>query len=162
MSDKWKGDGTKWLTEGLFHEVAQQQNTVLYTINTWDKKYKGVFYPSLHNLYVDMMDVAEFNFANKYFGNYEHWLLVKSKKFFQPYYAAMVEELNAKLKGLAMKNMLEQLASGEATQSTLKYLADNDFIPKLAGRPSKLAVATETKRQATLHSIVNNDLARIR
>lgn len=155
--DKWRGFGNKFLTEGLFLEHCTNHDAVLYTTSTSDKRYKGKFVPSLHKLYVELEDVSEWNFANLYFGNYEHWLLVKSKPFFQEYYAAMVEELNAKLRGKAIKQMLDQVSEGEASQATLKYLADNDYIPKAsAGRPKK------KKEKAKPNLQVVEDLARLK
>lgn len=155
--DKWRGFGNKFLTEGLFLEHHNDVDAVLYTTSTSDKRYKGRFIPSLHKLYVELEDVSEWNFANLYFANYEHWLLVKAKPFFKEYYAAMVEELNAKLRGKAIKQMLDQLAAGEASQATLKYLADNDYIPKASvGRPKKKKQEDKAKL-----SIISNDLARI-
>jgi len=161
--NKFKGKGSKWITQGLFLEVSQTPASIMYTLQTWDKQYKGKHLPSLHKLYVDMEDLAEFEFANKYFANYEHWLRIKCKTFFKPYYEAMVKELNAKIRGRSLNTMLKQLAAGEATQSTLKYLADNDYIPKATrGRPSKQSVQEEIQSQAKLHTIYNSDLERIK
>ena len=161
--NKFKGDGSKWLTQALFLESAMQlEKYSLYTLQPWDKRKNGVFYPSLHKLYVEMGDVAEYNFANKYFDSYQHWLLVKSKSFFKEAYAAMVEELNAKLRGKSINVMIKQMEKGEASQSILKYLADNDYIPKQTkGRPTKEAIKNETRRLASVSSILKNDMDRI-
>jgi len=156
--DKWRGFGNKFLTEGLFLEHCNDRDAVLYTTSTSDKRYHGRYVPSLHKLYVELEDVSEWEFANMYFANYEHWLLVKSKPFFQEYYAAMVKELNAKLRGKSIKNMLAQLEEGTASQATLKYLADNDYISKAnVGRPKKKKQEDKAKL-----SVVNSDLARIK
>jgi len=160
---KYKGNGNKWITQGLFLEVSQTPASILYTLQTWDKAYKGKPVLSLHKLYVEMEDIAEFDFANKYFGNYEHWLRIKCKVFFKPYYTAMVKELNAKLRSRSMKTMLQQVADGTATQATLKFLANYEYdVIKGAGRPSKQHVENEVKKEAKLHTIYSNDLERIK
>ena len=47
-------------------------------------------------------------------------------------------------------------------KATLKYLADEDYNRKSAGRPSREQIDTEVKHQATLHTIYSNDLDRIK
>jgi hypothetical protein len=155
--DKFKGNGTKWLTEGLFLETPRDTDTALYTLQPWDKESNGKLYPSIHKLYVEMMDVAEWEFANKYFGGYDHWLTIKSKDFFKETYAAMVKELNAKIRGMSLKNMMQQAAEGVASQATLKYLADNDYLPKAA-----VGKASRKKPENNVVSIVQSDLNRIK
>ena len=161
--DKFRGYGIKVLTEGLFLESCNDKETALYTLSVQDRRVNGVFYPSLHKLYVEMEDVAEFNFANTYFESYTHWLKVKSVKMFADNYAAMVSELNAKLRGVAITNMISQVKEGEANQSTLKYLADNDYLPAdKKGRPTKAMVDKEVKKQASSKLAIVSDLERIR
>lgn len=134
----WKGEGVKWKTEGLFLETATNEKEALFSLQTWDKTKNGILYPSLHNLYVNTCDVAEFEFANTFMASYQHWLTVKGKPFFKEHYAAMVEELNAKLRSKSLNTMLEQVEGGTASQATLKYLADNDYIPKnKVGKPKR-------------------------
>lgn len=155
--DKFKGSGVKWLTEGLFTETTTNPDSALYTLQPWDKEVGEKFYPSLHKLYVEMEDLAEYDFANKYFDGYQHWLVIKSKPFFQQYYTRMVEELNAKIRGKSLKNMLLQVAEGTASQATLKYLADNDYLPKKeVGRPKK-----KPKEDKTVVGKVADDWKRI-
>jgi len=161
--DKFRGYGNKPLTEALFIETCTDKETALYTLSVQDRRVHDVFYPSLHKRYVELADVAEHNFATLYFEGYTHWLKIKSLKFFEPFYAAMVEELNAKLRGEAINLMLEQMRDGSANQSTLKYLADNDYIPKATrGRPKKDELAKEIKKQATANLAIVKDLERIK
>jgi hypothetical protein len=161
--DKFRGYGNKPLTEGLFIESCNDKQTALYTLGVRDRRVAGVFYPSLHKLYVEMEDVAEYNFATLYFESYSHWLKIKTLALFKDVYAAMVGELNAKLRGVAINVMIEQVKSGEANQSTLKYLADNDYLPKASkGRPTKEAVDKEVRKQTGVKLAINNDLERIK
>lgn len=156
--DKFKGLGAKWLTEGLFLESAQlTDEACLYTLQPWDRKKNGKFYPSIHKLYVETGDVSEWSFATKYFDGYQHWLLIKSKPFFQEYYAKMVEELHAKLQYEAVEKMLEQVREGSASQATLSYLANKGYLDKAAvGKPKR----KKPEDKAKLYSI-KSDLERI-
>ena len=85
-----------------------------------------------------MCDPAEFEFASKYMGGYQHWLTVKAAPFFKEAYEAMVSELNAKLSSKSIKTMIDQMEEGNASQATLKYLADKDYIGKApVGKPKR-------------------------
>lgn len=138
MNDNdFRASNGKFLTQSLFHEENNTDSVAPYTLATYDKKYKGQWLISLHKRYVDMEDVGEFEFANKYFENYHHWLKVKAANFFKPYYAAMVEELNAKLRSKAIKAMRSQVDEGTASQATLKYLADKDYDKAPVGKPKR-------------------------
>lgn len=155
---KFKGNGSKWLTEGLFLETTQSNDNVLYSMQPWDKELDGKIIPSIHRLYVDMEDVSEWEFGNKYFDGYQHWLVIREKPFFAEAYKRMKEELNAKLRGKALKVMLAQVAEGTASQATLKYLADNDYLPKSAvGKPRR-----GKKKEGSVVSLVKSDLDRIK
>lgn len=157
--DKYKGFGNKWLTEGLFLETTQGEDEYcLYTLQPWDRKKNGKFYPSLHKLFVEMGDVSEWNFANHYFDGYQHWLLIKSKPWFKEYYAKMVEELNAKIQHMAVEEMMGQVREGKASQATLQYLANKGYIEKAAvGKPKR----KKPEDKAKLYDI-KSDLARIK
>lgn len=137
--DKFKGLGAKWLTEGLFLESTQNgEEACLYTLQPWDRRKNGIFYPSIHKLFVEMGDVSEWNFAQHYFDGYQHWLLIKSKPFFKEYYEKMTEELHAKLQHQSIEKMMEQMHEGKASQATLQYLANKGFIDKAAvGKPKR-------------------------
>ena len=80
---------------------------------------------------------------------------VKASGFFKPYYAAMVEELNAKLRSKAIKAMREQMAEGAASQATLKYLADKDYDKAPVGKPKR---KKPTKKEG---NVLEADFARI-
>ena len=152
---EFKASNGKFLTQSLFLEENNTETFAPYTLAPFDKPYKGKNVISLHKRYVDMEDVGEFDFAEKYFYNYHHWLKVKASGFFKPYYAAMVEELNAKLRSKAIKAMREQMAEGAASQATLKYLADKDYDKAPVGKPKR---KKPTKKEG---NVLEADFARI-
>jgi len=154
----FKEDGCRYKLAQLFLDQSPTNNNALYSLQSWDREYKGEVYPSLHRLYVEMEDLAEFEFANKYFDGYQHWLEVKSCSWFKEPYSKMVAELNAKISGRSLKNMLAQVEEGTASQATLKYLADKDYIKAASvGRPSKSK--KETKVEGNVYAL---DLNRIK
>lgn len=153
----FREEGNKALTRMLFLDQSPTNDRALYSLQSWDRIYKGEYYPSIHRLYVDMEDLAEFDFANKYFDGYQHWLEIKSCEWFKEPYKKMVEELNAKIRGRSLSVMMEQMRDGTASQATLKYLADNDYIPKNpVGKPKR-----STEKKAELH-VITSDLARMK
>ena len=64
----WKGSGVKYRTQSLFLDGNPNvdDKEALYSLQPWDRIKNGIYYPSLHRLYVEMGDLAEFQFANTY------------------------------------------------------------------------------------------------
>lgn len=112
-----------------------------FTLQTWDVTYQGREYRSLHKLYVDSNDPSEYTFANEYFYNFAHWELVKSHPAIRPHYEVMRKELEAKLSTKAIQAMIAQVMSGTATQATLKFLANKEYIDAPTSRPSSTSNA---------------------
>lgn len=140
MSDenKFRASQGKFLTQSLFIEMNNTDEQAPYTLQTFDKTKNGVLVQSLHRRFVEMEDIGEFEFANKYLASYHHWLKLKAAPFFKEYYAAMVEELNAKMRSKSLKAMRAQVDEGAASQATLKYLADQDYDKKApVGKPKR-------------------------
>jgi len=157
--DKFKGNGTKWLTDGLFLDQSATDRNALYTLQPWDREKNGKHYPSIHKLYVECEDVSEYEFANKYFACYQHWLKLKECAFFKPAYESMKDELQQRLKAKAVKVMLDQMYAGEASQATLSYLANKGYLDKNAvGKPKR---AGRKPKKAEVVSLVKDDLRRL-
>lgn len=157
MSDiQFRANGGKFLTQSLFLEENNTDSPAPYTLCTYDKEHNGKLVQSLHKRYVEMEDIGEFEFANKYFESYHHWLKVKAANFFKPYYAAMVEELNAKMRSKALKQMRQQVEEGVASQATLKYLADKDYDKAAVGKPKR------TKPEKKEGNVVAADFQRLK
>lgn len=145
----------KFLTQSLFVETNNTEEPAPYTLATYDRQKDGRLIQSLHKRYVEMEDIGEFEFANKYFENYHHWLKVKASAFFKDYYAAMVTELNAKMRSKSIKQMRQQVDEGTASQATLKYLADNDYQKAPVGKPKR------TKAPKKEGNVVQADFERL-
>lgn len=150
----------KLATQSLFWEFNKENPQ--YTLSSEDREHEGKMLDSIEKLYLQEMDVGEFEFAVKYFTSYKQWCAVKKAKWFAPTYQNMRIALEAKVQSQAIKNMMDMVADGTATQSTLKYLADKDFIPKeKVGRPTKKALEKEAERLTKQEKKFQEELDRI-
>ncbi len=119
------------VSDGMFHERDSNETWTQYTLMPWDiqdPQNPQVTFPSIHRLYVEQGDVSEYSFATEHFYNFAHWEHVKSRDWFAPHYYAMRQELEAKLESESVRAMRGQVLSGTATQSTLKYFADREYV----------------------------------
>lgn len=168
----FKGKNNKLLTSGLFYEFNDSKpETVLYTLDAQDRDLTdnpryGKIVKSIKSAYLEMMDVAEFDFANKYFYDYRHWRMIKESAWFKDSYAMLREELEAKLASIAVSKMMEQVNAGAAGHQTLAYLANKGYLEKdKVGRPNKKAVekqakeevARKTKEQQELDKLIEHN-----
>ena len=116
----------------------------------WDKS--GVFtlrdqdkdqVPSLYRLYMESGDLTEYQFANAYLENWEHWQMLCSCSWFKPYIERWRTELELKVKADALKAIVA-LSKGDDKNSynALRFIVEKGWIDKKAepsrrGRPSK-------------------------
>ena len=117
------------LTTEMFVETANPSGDSWpqYTL----KSHSPSDIPSIHQLYVEHLDLSEYSFATKYFHNYTHWVLVKTSPFFQQFYSVMREELEARISSKALRAMVMQIESNTASQATMKYMADREYTAKV-------------------------------
>lgn len=131
--ERFFGEDNQIVTDGMFHERNSSETWTQYTLMPWDIQNPYLPHtqlPSIHRLYVEEEDISEYQFATKYFYNFAHWELIKSRDWFMPHYNAMRHELEAKLESRSTRAMMGQIRSGTATQSTLKYFADKEYASK--------------------------------
>lgn len=135
--EKLKNSQGKRYLRGLFYETTlEDKSTVVYTLK--DKDHKG--YPSLKRLYLEEEDLSEYNFANKYLDNYEHWLMLVNSLWFKEYLESWREELRLKLEAKYLNKLKEiaedpEISKKEAFQAT-KVLLDR-LKKRSVGRPTK-------------------------
>jgi hypothetical protein len=123
-------DENQIVSDGLFLERNSAESWTQFTLMPWDMSNPNnpnKPLPSIHRLYVEAEDLSEYDFATEHFYNFAHWEFIKSREWFVPHYNAMRNELEAKLESKATRGMLNQITSGTATQSTLKYFADKEY-----------------------------------
>lgn len=157
---KFKASGYgKWLLLSLFFETSLNKDNVLYTLKDHSITRNGKSYHSLKQLYLEMEDVTEYQFANTYLGGWSHWKELCASPKISEHIEEWREELELKLRSRGMKAMIEK-ASEEKGTAAAEYLIEKKWDKK-RGRPSKQEKAQEAKKQQTLSTRYSDDLSRI-
>lgn len=142
------------LLKGLFLEVAINTDNVLYTLRRDDReaeiKGETILLPSIRRLYLETMDPTEYEFANKYFEDYEHWEMVSNSPFLKDHVESWRRELRVKIRSEAYRQLsTEAFLGGKNSFQACKYLFENTT-------PSKPTKA-EQKAQEEIESLAEND-----
>lgn len=133
----------------LEHSYTDRSN-VIYTLK--DQDHDG--YPSLYRLYMELEDVTEYDFANAYLENYDHWEMLCKCGWFQPFLARWRKELDLKLKTEAVRVIRQELkdpASKNKFQAA-KMIIDRVWelrdpkVPPKRGRPPKVDEESDEDR----------------
>lgn len=163
-SSKFRNNQGVRLTRALFYEFVQKDpEQAIYTIKDYD--WNG--YPSLYRLYMEMGDLTEYEFANTYLENWDHWLLLCSTSFFEPVVTRWRQELDLKVRSEALKRIRVEAANGDSKNQfqANKILIDRTWESKLPsaprGRPSNDELKNELKRRADEQAQLEEDLRRI-
>jgi len=148
------------LLASLFLETAKQdRGSAPYTLKDYDYEWKGQVYPSLYVRYMGMQDPIEFNFANEYLADFQHWELLCETKWFQPYAKRWRKELELQLKANSLARVLaESKAPTREGISAAKYVLEKGWEPKdrnTKGRPTKQDIKDEAYKIATDNKLVN-------
>lgn len=140
------------LTQMLFLETVYSPSAI-YTLKDVDHEYKGIIYPSIKRLYLEMEDPVEYEFANKYFLGWNHWQRICENKVITPHVYSWRYELELKLRSRAVSQFKKQAEKGGV--QAIKWLAEKGWDVKIAGRPSKADIEKENK----IMQNINNDFA---
>jgi len=141
------------LTQSLFLEIGYSTKYAIYTLKDYDHEYKGKIYPSIKHLYLDEEDPTEYVFANKYFMSWSHWKRVCENKVLQLHINEWREELEIRLRSMAVRALRDMSQSENGNFQASKYLADRGWEKRGAGRPSK----AEIEKRAKVADRVNGD-----
>ena len=160
MTNQFKDSQGKWRTQGLFLETTYDTDA-LYTLSDDDKEYKGKTYLSMKRLYIEMEDTTEYEFANKYFGGWNHWKRLRGNKNLRKHIDEAKAELELKLMAKGIKQIIDHSKSDKGYQAA-KWLADRGWDTRKAGRPSKDEVEGELKRQAREDDEYSADILRFK
>lgn len=151
-------------TRQLFYEYGfkTDKQYVLYTLKRTD--HEG--YPSLYRLYIEMEDVTEWEFANKYFEDFDHWQVLCECEWFKPLIRQWRDELQRKLtaRGLAVvKN--EAMGGGRNALAAAKYLMERGWESKeeklKMTKDAKEAIKKEAQRIAEEEQSLNDAMERV-
>lgn len=160
---KFRNDVNQRFTRLLFWEEATTEKTyVLYTLKRQD--YKG--YPSIYRLYMEMEDTSEFDFANKYFEDYEHWQIICEADWMSWRIAKWRIELQTKLKARALNVIKDEAFSGSRSAlQAAKFLLEKGWVDakesKLSKKQQKEAIKNEAKRQSNQNENIQETMDRI-
>lgn len=161
MRSKFKNSNGQLLRRGIFLEEAVEPTNIIYTLR--DEDHKG--YPSLYRLYMEMMDVTEYEFATTYLHSWKHWQDVSNSPWFRPYIDRWRHELELKLKVRAIKEIMHEASSGGKNSfAANKWLVDKGWAPtegRGRGRPSKNDIKQAAYNLAQDDKIVEDAFDRI-
>lgn len=184
MNEDFKVDRTMFRSKGsnarktraLFHDVLKELFNKDYDVSECmyslrdDKEVEGL--PSLHRLYLEMEDITEYDFANKYFENYEHWMMVVESPHVGNIIHDWRRELDLKLRAKALNN-IKEIASNEMDKNywlANKLLVSQSWIPRDSqkelvkngrGRPSKEEISRTARQMAQDEMDIAEDLKRV-
>lgn len=151
--------GNYRLSNALFLEPNYKADGAVFTTGERHKTYKGKKYYSLKKLYLDMADATEYEFATTYLFSFSHWKAMLKKASFRKEVEEWREELRLKMMSKVIKAQVESAEDGST--GAAKFLANREWEPKAAGRPSKEKVAGELKQAAELASEFEEDFKRL-
>jgi hypothetical protein len=151
------GEG-KYLISSLFYETSINKDVALYTLRDMDIVRDGKTYISVRQLYLAMEDITEYEFANRYFGGWNHWKQLSTSPKIGPHVEEWREELELKLRARGMKALIKIAEDGKADAA--KYLIEKGWDKK-RGRPSAQEKAKEARKEKELSSRVMGDMSRI-
>ena len=138
ISSPFRSEQNNLLTVALFYETpnvgnyatyADDRSRAIFTLRPDDLTLEdGRVLPSLYRLYMDMEDVNEFEFANRYFESHDHWEKVKKSPVVKPFYRQMRKDLLSKLRTQAYHRILDEAKNGgkNAYQAN-KFLVEKFF-----------------------------------
>lgn len=149
----------KKLTESLILEFKYDRERAIYSIKDEHHEDEHGFYPSLRQLYLEVGDPTEYEFATRYLLGISHWLQLANNKRMKPIVEEWRFELEYKLRSAAAFQIIKQSAKG-AWQAS-KWLADKGWDDRDAGRPSNEEIDRETKIQSRLRDEYEEDARRL-
>ncbi len=153
---RFRDENNRYIVQGLFLEDSYNTNLSVYTLDGEDKTYKGVIYPSLKRLFIEMGDPKEYLFANTYLYNWDHWQRMCKNAIVSRHIEKWREELELSLVSEGVATMID-LAVNEKSYQAAKYLADRGWDKGERGRPTKGEIQGELKRRAEIESSYEDD-----
>lgn len=155
-----KDPAGKLITQGLFLEHMYEPEKAIFTLKDEDYEYKGKLFFSLKRLYLEMEDVAEFEFASTYFVNWRHWERIANNKALSDFVDQMRFELELKLRSKAINDILK-IKPSSGSFPTLKWISEGGWNRQSPGRPNKAETEREKKIRANLKNEFEEDIKRM-
>ena len=156
--EKFKDSGGRFITQSLFLEYQYNTDMAVYTLDDFDKEYKGKKYPSLKALYLKSEDVHEYQFAKAHLYNWSHWQRLLENKWCRKHIEEWREELEVAIASRGVQNILDLAEDGNFQAA--KYAADRQWS-KRRGRPSKDEIARNNRIEERIHDEFSEDINRV-
>lgn len=154
MKDPVSGN---FLTQALFLEIFYEPEVAIYSLSDYDKVYDGKLFPSIRKFYLAANDPTEWEFADKYFYNWDHWCRIKNNCLISRKAERWAEELEVKLRSQAVKRAI---GMGDKNFNAAKWASDGGWNTK-RGRPSKAELEREKKIREKVSENLETDGDRI-
>ncbi len=150
-------DGVNFLTQSLFYELTYDFDRAIYTLKDDDYVLRGKRFVSIKKLYLETGDPTEYEFANKYFYNWDHWVRCRSNGAVAQHVDLWKDELEVKLRSAAIREML---SLGKGNFNAAEWAADGNWEIK-RGRPSKEDIKRDKKIKERITEEVKGDSSRV-
>lgn len=144
---KFKDEKGRYIVQGLFLEDRYNADMAYYTFDGEHKEYKGKTFLSLKKLYLEMGDPTEYNFANTYLYDWDHWQRLCRNSIISKHIEKWREELSLALVADGLEAIIS-LANGGNSYQAAKFLADRGWDKSQRGRPSNDEIEGELQRRA--------------
>ncbi len=148
------GVGGHYLTQGLFYEFRFQTNSEYMPFTLKERDYKG--YLSAYKIY--MSCETEYEAALKILNSWKHWEFLCESPWFAKELAKWREERDIRDAANAKCILMEEASNGNVTAA--KAVLDLATKRK-AGRPTKVEVDGEKKKQAAIDNKVSSIIERM-
>ena len=150
-----------FVTQSLFYEYNQQENkdSAGFTIKDEDITRFGKKYLSARKLYLELGDVTEDDFADKYLLGRKHWERLLQNVVIRRHINEWREALERKIRRDAMKSIIKQAEKGN--YGAARFLAMGDWKPKQNMNGKKAREKEDAIRQELLDEAEKSDVARL-
>lgn len=149
-------------TGSLFYEYRHSEGKYepIYTLKGYD--HKGCMSLKLIYLSYDHIPGYEYDFANDWFFNWDHWERICNNALLNKEISTWKDELEVKIRAESIKAMIRNMKEdGSKGINTAKYLSEAGWRGSGRGRPSKDELQRELKVQAGIAKEFSSDLERI-
>jgi hypothetical protein len=154
--NKFRSDMGQLKTLSLFVEHNYDYSNALYSWGDTDVKNNGKTYPSLKRLYMSTNDITEYEFAVKYFENWEHWQRMLQSPRILDMVEKWREELEIKMRSEAIRGIISESATdSKSSYAAKRWLADRGWDVRKAGAPSK----DERRKQSVISTKISSEIA---
>ena len=146
---KFKDDKGRYIVQSLFLENGYNTGLAVFTYDGEDKLYKGRTYISLKKRYLEEGDPEEILFAEKYLFDWAHWQRLTKNALISKHIEEWREELALSLRAEGIATLID-LAINDKSYQAAKWLADEGWVKKTRGRPSKAEIDGELAKRVKI------------